>query len=150
MDSVGKFLVHELAYHYHYTAHKKADGAHTVGDVLNHALKGVDHNIRRLKMSLAQSKDNEDPHKDGQRNMLRVQQNHRELIKELLGHSWNDFDLLFECQRRLIEAERDYEQIARYGYSPHSVYANRWWDALNRMEYLGFLNRQLISVIDGN
>ena len=150
MDTIEKFLVRELAHYYHDTAHKKSSADHTVRDVLINELANVDHHIRRLNMDLEQFMECDGHHADGLRNMLRVQHNHRELVEELLRHSCDDVELLLECQRRLIEAEHDYEQTARRGYAPQSSCADQWWDSLNRMEYLGFLNRQVIRVIDGD
>jgi hypothetical protein len=150
MDTIEKFLVRELAHYYHDTAHKKSSADHTVRDVLIHELANVDHHIRRLNMDLEQFMECDGHHGEGLRNMLRVQRNHRELIEELMAQSGGDVELLLECQRRLLKAEHDYEQIARRGYVPGSACADQWWDSLNRMEYLGFLNRQVIRVIDGD
>ncbi|GAB4574176.1 MAG: hypothetical protein Kow0077_19380 [Anaerolineae bacterium] len=89
-----------------------------------------------------------DPRADGQRALLASEQKSRELLLDLAENATDLVALQLALRVQYGLAVRDHERARNQAGDGEALRDDHWWETLGKMEYLGYLMRQLDHVVN--
>ncbi|MBZ0304102.1 MAG: hypothetical protein K8J31_30480 [Anaerolineae bacterium] len=118
----------------------------TVQDFLRHELDMVDRSIQQMEDAIHADPSANGRHA-GMKAMLRVQQQHHDILERLAAEAQDLPQALEICQLLLMVSSRAHARATEEGGVCNARSADAWWNTLNQMEYLAGLGRQMQAVM---